>query len=440
MTNCHTNFQTNLQTEFDNNFSVARLTTIFMFAYLFEDELNTAVATLLWCCSAASEDRQETSTEALRYFQHKWSIGDGEDSRQKLHSHIWKPYRSYLSLNSEEVLDTIIDDDLPDVFDANLNTHWHFVVSSKIFKECVDTLRDAAIPTFFSQAKRLVAEGLVGDEDPNAAAGKTKLLRALEEVQWCFTQTGVAPSICIPASEPSLESFRVSNLAKLAVEASSQSEWQWWPLQPPKSRGKPGDTECRMSWKCVSYFTKLLPCAVWTVQKSTSKLTSHQNCGTEREEIVPFVYASKLSHLASQFPLSNEPPDRPPSSLSNSSSQATESSSGSGAQSTGSSALTAAGSSSLRSGTAATSQSSSVISFGTQPKAFVFLVVKTSRYTLAPIYVTEKKARDFFQAIVEHYNQKRGWRRLLSIYVYSHCDFVKVSANGQSLMREALKY
>lgn len=175
--------------------------------------------------------------------------------------------------------------------------------------------------------------------------------------------------------------------------------------------------------------------------KSISKLISHQNCGTGREEIVPFVYASKLSHLASQFPLSNEPPDRPPSSLSNSSSQATESSSGSRAQSTGSSTLSAAGSSSLRSGTAATSQSSSVICLGTPPKAFVFLVVKASRYTLAPIDVTEKKARDFFQAIVEKYNQKRGWwRRLLSIYVYSHCDFVKVSANGQSLMIADIKY
>lgn len=435
MTNCHTNFQTNLQTEFDNHFSVARLTTIFMFVYLFGDELNTTVATLLWCCSAASEERQETSTEALRYFQHKWSIGDGEDSRQKLHSHIWSPYKSYLSLKSEEVLDTIIDDDLPDVLDANVNTHWHFVASSRIFKEYTDSLQDAAIPTFFSQAKRLVAEGLVGDEDPNAAAGKTNLLRALEEVQWCFTQTGVAPSISIPASEPSLQSFRVSNLAKLAVEASSQSEWQWWPLQPPRSRGKAKDTECRISWKCVSYRATLLPCAVQTLMKPTSKLNSHQNCGTEREEIVPFVYASNLRHLASQFPLSNEPPERPPSSLSNSSSQTTETSSGSGAQSTSSSTLSAAGGSSQRSGTAATSQSSSVISFGTPRKAFVFLVVKASQYTLAPIDVTEKKAREFFQAIVENYNQKRGWRRLLSIYVYSHCDFVKVSASSQSLMR-----
>lgn len=77
-----------------------------------------------------------------------------------------------------------------------------------------------------------------------------------------------------------------------------------------------------------------------------------------------------------------------------------------------------------------------MISFGAPPKAFVFLVVKASRYTLAPIEVTGKKARDFFRAIVENYYQKRGWRRLLSIYVYSHCDFIKVGHNRQAHHKE----
>lgn len=145
------------------------------------------------------------------------------------------------------------------------------------------------------------------------------------------------------------------------------------------------------------------------------------------------MYASGLRKLAHQFPLSNEPPGRPPSTLSNTSSQTTgttSGTSGSEAHSTFSDSSSARGSSSLPTGTAATSPSSSVIAFGNPPKAFVFLVVKAARYTLAPIDVTEKKARDFFQAIVDNYNQKRGWRRLLSIYVYSHCDFVKVGDSG----------
>lgn len=235
---------------------------MFMFLYLFEDDLNTSIATLLWYCSTgtASEELRETGTEALRYFTHKlpWSIGDDGDFRQKLQSHIWKPYRTYLSSRSEEVLESIIDDNLPNLCDADINTHWPFVASSKVFKEYVDSIRDTAIPTFFSQAKKLVAEGLVGDEHPNAAAGKAHLLGALEEVQWCFMQTGVAPTICISSSKPSLRSFRVSNLVKLGVEASSRSRWQWWPLQPPTSRGKAGNTECRILWKCVSYLGRQL--------------------------------------------------------------------------------------------------------------------------------------------------------------------------------------
>lgn len=171
------------------------------------------------------------------------------------------------------------------------------------------------------------------------------------------------------------------------------------------------------------------------------KLTNIQSCGTKREEIVPTVYASKLSHLLSQFPLGNEPPERPPSSLSRASSQDTKATGRSESQTTHTCSSSDTGSSNLRSSTAATTPSSSVISLGDPPKSFVFLLVKASRYTLAPIDVTEKKARDFFQAIVEAYNQKRGWsRRLLSIYVYSHCDFVKVSHGERTLTSKSLKH
>lgn len=239
-------------------FSVALTIIIFLLVYHFAEDLDTAIATLLWCCSTASEERREIGTQALHYFTYKWSIGDGDDLRQKFQRHIWKPYKTYVSSEPKDILETIIDDNLPNLCDADIDTHWPFVASSQIFKEYVDRVRDAAMPTFFSQVKRLVAEGLVGDEDPNTATGKINLVRALEEVQWCFMQTGVAPTIRISTPEPSLRSFGVSNLVKLAVEASSQSMWQWWPLQPPQSRGKARDTECRISWKCVSCLATLL--------------------------------------------------------------------------------------------------------------------------------------------------------------------------------------
>ncbi|KAI3392424.1 hypothetical protein diail_5703 [Diaporthe ilicicola] len=312
-------------------------------------------------------------------------------------------YRPYLSLDSVEVLETIIDDTLPNICDPDIKDRLHILVSTGTFKESVESIRDIAVPTFFSEATNLVTKSPMGDEEPNTTASREGFLRVLAEVQWCFMQTGVAPTINISSSKRSLrslESLHFSNSLKLAVEATSRSDWQWWPLQPPISKGKLTAIEPRISWTC--------------------------DCGTEREEIVPYIYASKLSQLASQFPLSNELPVRPPSSLSNSSSQASETTTGSEGQSTDFGASSTSGSSSLHSGTAATSPGSSVVSFASPRKAFVFLVVKAGTYTLAPIDVTQKTARDFFKAIVDNYKHKRGWRRLLSIYVYSHSDFVKI--------------
>lgn len=241
----------------DNLFSVAHSLAIFILVSLSAEDLDTTIASLLWSHNRTGQECRRRGIQALRYFRYKWSIGYGDDSdviRERLQSHIWKPYRTYLSSESEEVLETIIDDNLPDLFDADVDAHWRFVASSKIFEEYVDRVRDAAIPTFFSQAKRLVEEGVVGGENANVEASKLKLLRALAELQWCFMQTGTAPTVHLSSSDPSLKSFRVLNLFKLAVEASSHSVWQWWPLQPPSARGKAGDTECRMSWKCVSPF------------------------------------------------------------------------------------------------------------------------------------------------------------------------------------------
>jgi hypothetical protein len=309
-------------------------------------------------------------------------------------------------------------------------------LSAKVSKNVLNVSEISPSPRSFQKPTgKVVSEGLVEGEDLIAQAGKTSLLRCLAEAQWCSEQKGMAPNIKTSTSEPGLKNPRISTLVKLAVEESSRSEWQCWPLQPPRPRRMARDLDCRISWTCVSYVATSLLYAV----RAISRLTNLKSCGAEREEIVPFVYASKLSHLPSQYPLSNEFSGRPPSSLSRASSQATRATSGSESQSKSSNSASAAGSSSLQSSTASTSPSSSVISFGTPAKAFVFLVVEASRYTLAPIDVTEKKARDCFQAIVENYNLKRGWwRRVLSIYVYSHSEFVKASHDKRTLTTTAL--
>lgn len=59
---------------------------------------------------------------------------------------------------------------------------------------------------------------------------------------------------------------------------------------------------------------------------------------------------------------------------------------------------------------------------------FVFILVLDSRYHLVTTEVSKMTSRDFFQALTAGYNTHRGvLRRLFSIFVYSHCDFVQVS-------------
>lgn len=224
-------------------------------------EYEAIIANLSWFWSAAREEYREKALEELRYFKHRPSIEDGDNIVPGLHDHLWKPCKRYLSSRPGDVLEAVIDDNLPNICDVEIDsTLWPAVTSSRTFKDLVDCLRDIAIPTFFSESKRLVSEGLVGDEDQRSEAGKIRLLRSLAEVQWCFMQTGVTPAINVSTSV-SIKSFRPSNILKLRVEASSRSEWQWWPLQPPDSRGKARDTECHISWKCVSCLALPLPCA-----------------------------------------------------------------------------------------------------------------------------------------------------------------------------------
>lgn len=59
---------------------------------------------------------------------------------------------------------------------------------------------------------------------------------------------------------------------------------------------------------------------------------------------------------------------------------------------------------------------------------FVFILVLDSRYHLITTEVSKMTSREFFQALMAGYNTHRGvLRRIFSIFVYSHCDFVQVS-------------
>lgn len=58
---------------------------------------------------------------------------------------------------------------------------------------------------------------------------------------------------------------------------------------------------------------------------------------------------------------------------------------------------------------------------------FVFILVFDSRFHLVTTDVSKMASQDFFQALKASYNAHRGiLRRIFSIFVYSHCDFVQV--------------
>ncbi|KAL1863914.1 hypothetical protein Daus18300_008063 [Diaporthe australafricana] len=71
----------------------------------------------------------------------------------------------------------------------------------------------------------------------------------------------------------------------------------------------------------------------------------------------------------------------------------------------------------------------SVVDFSNGPRQYiyVFLLIKTSEYILETMDVSSMTARDFFQALKATYKKHRSlWRRAFSVFVYNHCDFIKI--------------
>lgn len=100
----------------------------------------------------------------------------------------------------------------------------------------------------------------------------------------------------------------------------------------------------------------------------------------------------------------------------------------------GSSGVQSASSSSSSADTVITPPDS-VVDFGTGPRRYiyVFLLSKASEYKFDTIDVSSMEARDFFQALRAMYNKHRGfWRRAFSVFVYNHCDFIKVRLKWSS--------
>ena len=159
-------------------------------------------------------------------------------------------------------------------------------------------------------------------------------------------------------------------------------------------------------------------------------------CGSTRRELVSLKYANLFQQLASKYPTAHS--DNNPIQLhklsvpqTSSNTSSGESSSSGDTQSVDSSSSTDGGGSRASVSTAPSSTGSTAVTLDFDTQVFVHLLVRNAdRFLLSSMNVTNKDARAFFQDLIIRYHQKRGLlRRIFSIFVYSHCDFVKVNAS-----------
>lgn len=159
-------------------------------------------------------------------------------------------------------------------------------------------------------------------------------------------------------------------------------------------------------------------------------------CGCTRREQVSPKYANLFQRLVNQYPMvhyGNKPTlstglcvPRSPSPISSGSS-----SSSADTQSVDSLVSTGGRNSRGSVSTAPSSTGPTTVTLDFDRQTFVHLLIrKGHRYVVSPMKATDADARGFFQDLIVRYRQQRGtFRRFLSIFVYSHCDFVKVNSS-----------
>lgn len=328
----------------------------------------------------------------------------------------------YRRETSQDVLEDIVAEKLPGVFDGGFArpNFWPFLKSTQAYRAFVARIRDPIFPTFISEARKYLLESHIADDverDPGVVPGleERRVVSILKEIEWCLPRNGIVSFFKIET----FQGVGLFDRLKLAVEHSTGSRWDWWPLRSPARLSLDDDRSRRynapalISWTC--------------------------KCGTTRREAIYHPHADKIRQLADQYPVMHFDPaaialDR----VTKSPMPSNKSSGGSPP----SSADTRHGSISVSGddGTASTktapsSTGSVVVNIGGNVQGFVSLLVyRSSRFVLASIDITEKDAREFFRDIVTRYQQEKGvLRRIFSIFVYSHCDFVKVRHEDSSV-------
>lgn len=152
---------------------------------------------------------------------------------------------SHENPTSDGILQDIVANTLPEVWEVDFPVHWGFIASAKAFQDFFGDLRDLAYPTLLSRAEKLISKW-------NEPEGQ-RLLPVLSELRWAIerTQGGRAEKSPFTISP---QDNSLTDRLKLAVEASTGAEWDWWPFCSPlrhQAYNIPGGE--LLSWTCVSF-------------------------------------------------------------------------------------------------------------------------------------------------------------------------------------------
>lgn len=152
-------------------------------------------------------------------------------------------------LASDGLLQDIFANALPEVWEVDFPAHWRFIASTKTFQEFFCDLRDLVYPTLLYRAEKLITKL----DEPEGQ----RLLPILSELRWAIGRVqgekGKTASFGISPQDDSL-----TDRLKLAVEASTGTEWDWWPFcSPPRHQAFDSPGGEVLSWKCVSLYDTL---------------------------------------------------------------------------------------------------------------------------------------------------------------------------------------
>lgn len=158
-------------------------------------------------------------------------------------------FRNKPEIPHEDLLEQVVADSLPSVLYVDLEPHRTFLASSSAFASFIDALRGLVYPTLFTEATRSVKATIRSaemSEDRLLASEGQSLLAILSEMQSCFEQRNIPIHFSMKESETHSKAL---NRIKLAIEASTAAQWDWWPLQSPSRPGRHDRAE--LSWQCV---------------------------------------------------------------------------------------------------------------------------------------------------------------------------------------------